>query len=89
MDERRGKESQDSGMQTNESSESIRITQEQRRTKENVPPEEQQQIDPNPDEPASEPSGFMKIIGKVGYSVWLIVMVVGGVLAFVAALFLI
>lgn len=34
-------------------------------------------------------SGFKQAIKKVGYSVWLVVMIIGAALAFVAALFLI
>ena len=89
MNNRREKQEQDSASQKNQTPDSARITQEQRRSKENIYPEEQQPINPDSNEPSSEPSGFMKIIKKLGYSVWLIVMVIGAALAFIAALFLV
>lgn len=48
------------------------------------------QLKPTPENPLNGPneSAFKRAVKKIGYSVWLIVMVVGAALAFVAALFL-
>lgn len=48
------------------------------------------QLKPKPEKDPEEKqkSGFMKIVGKVGYSVWLTVMIIGAGLAFAVALFL-
>ncbi|WZL89737.1 hypothetical protein VS868_03090 [Salinimicrobium sp. 3283s] len=47
----------------------------------------------NPDSKAEKPpkkeNKFMSLLKKVGFNIWLAVMVIGGALAFVTALFLV
>ncbi|WP_189604788.1 hypothetical protein [Salinimicrobium marinum] len=59
-------------------------------TKEEIPVNEHDQLEPKPENDLKEKneSGFMKILKKVGFSVWLGVMIIGAGLAFIAALFL-
>jgi hypothetical protein len=59
-------------------------------TKEELPANQKDQLEPNPEKDPREKqeSGFMKILKKVGFSVWLGVMIIGAGLAFIAALFL-
>lgn len=47
-----------------------------------------ERLEPKPEVPRKD-SAFMKGLKKVGYSVWLIVMIVGGGLAFITFLFLV
>lgn len=59
-------------------------------TKEELPANQKDQLEPKPEKDPREKqeSGFMKILKKVGFSVWLGVMIIGAGLAFIAALFL-
>ena len=43
----------------------------------------------NKREESKERSSFREFVGRIGYSVWITVMVIGGLLAFLASLFLI
>lgn len=43
----------------------------------------------SPSPPGKEDNRFMRILKKTGFTVWLAVMVIGGALAFIVALFLV
>lgn len=45
--------------------------------------------DTPPSPPGKEDSKFISILKKTGFTVWLAVMVIGGALAFIVALFLV
>ncbi|HEY9184732.1 MAG TPA: hypothetical protein VIM94_05365 [Salegentibacter sp.] len=42
----------------------------------------------NKDEESKKESSFREFVGRIGYSVWITVMVIGGILAFLASLLL-
>ena len=59
-------------------------------TEEELPEIQKDKLEPKPekDPGKKQESGFMKILKKIGFSVWLGVMIIGAALAFIAALFL-
>ena len=52
-------------------------------------PEEKKAIKQQQQTPLKKESKFIKGLKKVGFNVWLAVMIIGGALAFITALFLI
>lgn len=59
-------------------------------TEENLRTSTKDQLEPKPGKDPNEKneSAFMKMLKKVGFSVWLAVMIIGAGLAFIAAIFL-
>jgi hypothetical protein len=53
------------------------------------PPPGEQNLDKKAEKPSKKENKFVSLLKKVGFNVWLAVMVIGGALAFVTALFLV
>ena len=53
------------------------------------PPPGEQNPDSKAEKPPKKENKFMSLLKKVGFNIWLAVMVIGGALAFVTALFLV
>lgn len=76
-------------MESNQNNESERTPKGNVFRKEDKPAKtDSDRLEPKPEVPKKD-SGFMRVLKKVGYSVWLIVMIVGGGLAFITFLFLV